>query len=106
MPAFQDYHLSEGDVDTDIDITCKDDDGSIINVTSATPITFHWKHDGLAVVTKSGGVQDGVNGVVRYTTLAADIKGANLTIEVTLTIAGKGPWTSDPMLFRVKPKLV
>ena len=103
MAEFQTYELSEGD-ESDVDLTCKDDDGSIIDITNASPITFHWKHAGLPISTKVAAVQDGPNGVARFSTETTDILATDLLIQVETTINTKTR-RSDPVLFRVNPKL-
>jgi len=103
MATFDKYQLTEGDIGTNIDLTCKDENKVVIDISSAT-VVYRWKHKGIAAVTKTAAVQDGPNGIVRYTTLVNDIQTGDLEIQVQVTI-GTDVWNADPVLFRVGPKL-
>lgn len=100
---YQTYQLTEGD-ECNVDMVCKDDDGSVIDITNADPIDFHWKHDGQVVSIKSAVVADGPNGIARFPTASSDILATDLRIQVETTISGKTR-RADPFLFRVGPKL-
>lgn len=95
-----DYDLTEGDIGTAVDLTCLDQAGVAIDITTASPIRYRWKHDGKSLAFKTASVQDGPNGVARYTTLAGDVLRGNLEIQVEITI-GANTWTSDPVAFTV-----
>lgn len=94
-----DYQLTEGDIGTEIDLTCKDDAGAAIDISTAT-ITYRWKQEGKSLSLKSGTAADGPNGVARYTTVAGDVLTGDLRLQVTLVIAGD-QWTSDERTFPV-----
>lgn len=95
-----DYDLTEGDIGTTIDLTCLDQDAVAINIATASPIRYRWKQQGKSQVFKSASVQDGPNGVARYTTLSEDVLKGDLQIQVEITIAGS-TWTSDVVEFTV-----
>ena len=97
------FQLTEGD-ESDIDMVCEDDDGSVIDITTASPITYHWKQAGQALTSKTAAVQDGPNGVARFSTAVTDIVSGDLQIQVETTINSKTR-RADPFLFRVGPKL-
>lgn len=92
MPT--DYDLTEGDVGTIIDMTCRDTEGLVIDISTATLIRYRWKQEGKALAFKVASVQDGPNGVARYTTQAGDILQGDLKVQVELTVSGN-TWTSD-----------
>lgn len=101
--AYQTYQLTEGD-ECNVDMICKDDDGLVIDITSATSVVFRWKHVGQVVSLKTAAVQDGPNGVARYSTSSSDILSTDLRIQVKTTIGGKTR-RSDSWLFRVGSEL-
>lgn len=95
-----DYDITEGDIGTIVDLTCKDQDGAVIDITSASPIRYRWKHAGKSLAYKTASVQDGSNGVARYTTISGDVLRGDLQIQVEITISGS-TWTSDIKTFSV-----
>lgn len=100
-----DFDLTEGDIGTVIDLTCLDQNGAAINITSAAPIRYRWKQEGKSLSYKTASVQNGPNGVARYTTVSGDVLKGDLQIQVEITISGK-TWTSDPIEYTVGPLLV
>ena len=101
--AYQTYQLTEGD-ECNIDMVCEDDDGSVIDITNASPIIYHWKQKGQVLTTKTASVQDGPNGVARFSTDTTDVLSGDLLVQVETTINSKTR-RADPFLFRVGSKL-
>lgn len=83
--------LCEGDVGTNIDVTIKED-GTAIDVSTATDISFIFRMPDGTVKTKTGTFKtDGSDGIVRYTTIADDLDQAGaIDLQVQLTL---GAWT-------------
>lgn len=84
-----------GDIGTSIIVTIKDD-GSAVDVSSATPITFTFCKPNGTNVTKTGVLNTtGVDGKVKYVTVDGDIDLAGTwKYQVTVTISGS-VWTTD-----------
>jgi hypothetical protein len=80
-----------GDVGTVIRITVKDENDTAVDVSGATVTkTFKFlKPDGTTVLKAASFNTDGVNGILKYTTLAADIDQSGVwKVQVNVVLAG------------------
>lgn len=78
---------------------------AVVDITGGT-LTWHWQHGKKTPTTKVGGIQDAVNGVTRYTTLADDVEAESLRIQVEADLPGGWHGRSDPVFFRIGRKLI
>lgn len=97
-----------GDIGTVFRITIKDEDNTIINVSSASSILIKFQKPNGDVLNKSGSFySDGTDGIVQWTTTSAnDLDADGLwKIQVKITI-GSSIHNSDIGQFKVYPNIV
>ena len=78
---------------------------AVLDITGATMLWF-WQHGKKTPVTKAGTIQDGPNGVTRYTTIADDIEAEDLRIQVDTTLPSGWHGRTDQIPVKVGRKLI
>ncbi len=96
-----------GDIGTVFERTVKDQDGNVVDVSTATTKDFiYTKSDGSKVTKDTEFTNDGSDGKLRYVTIAddLDIEG-DWKLQVHVVLPGIGEWWSDISSFRVHGNL-
>lgn len=97
-----------GDIGTIFEVTCKKEDGTAQDISTATTRQILFKKPGGSILTKTGTlVNTGSDGKMKYKTLAADIDEAGsweIQGRVVLS-AGIDEYKSDISYFEVYPNL-
>jgi hypothetical protein len=67
------FYIKQNDTSPDLQVTCKDYSGTVVNVSGAT-VNFHMRNKttGEVQVDGTGSVVDGAGGVVKYSWSAGD----------------------------------
>ena len=95
-----------GDIGTVIEVTVKDEDGAIVNLSTATVKQFIFdKPDGVNVTKTAVFSTDGVDGKLRYTLIADDVLlHGDWQLQVYIENPS-GKWHSDTQTFSVRENL-
>lgn len=98
--------IHQNDIGVVFEFTVKDQDGSAINISSATVKKFIFdKPDGTNVEKTPSFQTDGSDGVLIYTTVANDLDQIGLWRIQTYVEISSGKFSSDITGFRVYPNL-
>ena len=94
-----------GDIGTVIEVTVKDENDVIINLSTATVKQFIFdKPDGVNVTKTAIFSTDGVDGKLRYVTIADDMVEGDWNLQVYIENPS-GKWHSDVKTFSVRENL-
>lgn len=97
-------HLN--DIGTAFEMTVKDDDGVVVNLASATTLTFTFdKPDGTNITKTPTFVTDGSDGRLRYVAQSGDLDQIGLWRWQGTIVIPAGTFHSDIYEFRVYPNL-
>ncbi|MCE7738377.1 MAG: hypothetical protein GPJ50_03270 [Candidatus Heimdallarchaeota archaeon] len=93
--------IHEEDIGTIFEVTVKED-GSVVDVSTATTKEFHFKKPSGEILSKpTDFVTNGTDGKLKYTTIANDLdESGGWSIQVYLVLSS-GTWSSDIIDFMV-----
>jgi hypothetical protein len=99
--------IHTGDIGTLFKVTVKDQDSVVVDLTSATTKNLVFRKPDGTNLTKSGSFfTTGSDGVLTYTTIAADLALAgNWSVQAVVAFPGGGTWSSSMEEFVVHGNL-
>jgi hypothetical protein len=96
-----------GDVNTRFLATLKDQDTTVVDITSATVMKFKFrKPSGTVVERTASRLNAGDDGKMKYDSITNDLDEAGEWIVQGYVEVGSGKWHTDPFQFTVYPVLV
>lgn len=102
--ARQEVHL--GDIGTSFRATVMDQDGTVVDISSATRTMKFLKPDRTVIEKPAALVTDGTDGQMEYVTVSGDLDMRGTWRMQGKVVIGAGTWHTDEYLFEVHRALV
>jgi hypothetical protein len=94
--------IHKGDTGTEFQFTIKDQDGTIVNLSTATVKKVKFKRPDTSILIKDATfVTDGIDGKIKYVTLSTDLNAAGFWVVQGYVEVGSGKWHSNKTSFLV-----
>ena len=98
--------VHENDIGTVFKLTVKDQDGVIVDISSASTKQIIFKKPGGNILTKTASFQtDGTDGIIKYTTLSGDLNEKGIWQIQAYVVITAGTFYSDVLEFKVYPNI-
>jgi len=95
-----------GDIGTVIGMTIYDEQGAIVDVSSASvKYIIFYKHDGTTVNKSAEFTTDGTDGKIQYTTIAGDLNVGGIWKKQGYVVLSAGTWYTNKINFTVHNNL-
>lgn len=104
------YDFVAGDTTSVLERQCKDSDGNVIDLTSATVYVKFVTRDSRGRLgtrfSKTATITDAANGWIQYQFEAGELQAGTLFVDITIEIAGRDATNLEQLEFKVRARNV